>query len=168
MELIKMKNRNKVKGIAFAAIIAAMYVILTYIASAMGIASGAIQVRFSEALTILPIFTPYAIPGLFVGCILANILSGCAVWDIILGSIATLIGALGTYLLKNHKILPFLPPILANTLIIPPVLIFVYNAEGTFLYFLITILAGEVISCGILGYLLKKSLIKRNIQQYFK
>ena len=163
-----MKNRNKVKGVAFAAIIAAMYVVLTYIASALGIASGAIQVRFSESLTILPIFTPYAIPGLFVGCILANILSGCALWDIILGSLATLLGALGTYFFKKYKILPFIPPILANALIIPPVLMFVYNAEGTFIYFFITILIGEIISCGILGELLKKSPEKRNIIQYFK
>ena len=144
-----MKNRNKVKGIAFAAIIAAMYVVLTYIASALGIASGAIQVRFSEALTILPLFTPYAIPGLFVGCLLSHILTGCALWAILLGSLATLLGALGTYLLRNYKIAPFIPPILANALIIPPVLMFVYNAEGTYLYFFITILAGEVSSCGV-------------------
>ncbi len=163
-----MKNRNKLKGIAFAAIIAAIYVVLTYIASAFGLASGAIQVRLSEALTILPVFTPYAIPGLFIGCLLANILTGCALWDIILGSIATLSGAFGTYFLRKYKIAPFIPPILSNALIIPPVLMFVYNAEGSFWYFFLTILIGEVMSCGVLGYILKKGLDKRNITRYFK
>ncbi len=163
-----MKNKNKVKGIAFAAIIGSVYVVLTYIASAFGLASGVIQVRLSEALAILPIFSPYAIPGLFIGCLLANILTGCALWDIILGSIATLLGALGTYCLRKYKIAPFIPPIISNALIIPPVLMFVYNVDGSFWYFFLTILIGEVLSCGVLGYILKKGLDKRNISQYFK
>ena len=101
-----MKRKEKVRGIAFAAITAASYVVLTYIANAFGLASGAIQIRLSEALTILPVFSPYAIPGLFVGCILANTLTGCALWDVIFGSIATLIGAIGTYLLRKYKFVP--------------------------------------------------------------
>ncbi len=163
-----MKNRKQTKGIAFTAIIAAIYVVLTYVASALGLASGAVQVRLSEALTVLPVFTPYAIPGLFVGCLLANILTGCALWDVIFGSLATLLGALGTYLLRKYKFAPLLPPIISNTLIIPPVLLYVYNIEGSFWYFIVTIFIGELISCGILGYILRKSLDKRNISQYFK
>lgn len=158
-----MKNRQKIHGIAVGAIIATMYVVLTYIASALGLSSGVIQVRFSEALTILPIFTPYAIPGLFLGCLSANLLTGCAITDIIFGSIATLIGAVGTRLLKNRPILATLPPIIANAVIIPFVLMYVYGCEGTYFYFLLTVGIGEVISCGILGYLLQKSINKRNI-----
>ena len=98
-----MKNKKKIVNVSIAAIITALYVILTYLASAFGLASYAVQVRFSEALTILPLFTPAAIPGLFAGCILANILTGSAMWDVIFGSLATFLGALGTYFFKKHK-----------------------------------------------------------------
>ena len=155
-----MKQRNKIKNVAFGAIVAALYVVLTYLASALGLASYAIQVRFSEALTVLPFFTPAAIPGLFVGCLLANILTGCATWDIVFGSLATLLGAIGTYLLRKTRFAYILPPIIANTLIVPPVLMYVYALEGTYLYFTLTVCAGEIISCGILGLILKKSLEK--------
>ncbi len=163
MELIKLRNRKKIVNVAVAAIIAALYVVLTYLASALGLASFAIQVRFSEALTILPIFTPAAIPGLFIGCILSNILTGCAMWDVIFGSLATLLGALGTYFLKKNKTLATLPPIIANSLIVPPVLLYVYNLEGTYWFFTLTVCLGEIISCGILGTLLRKSLEKSNL-----
>ena len=81
---------------AQAAMIAALYIVLTFIANAFGLANYAVQVRFSEALTVLPYFTPAAIPGLFIGCLLSNILTGCALPDIVFGSLATLLGALGT------------------------------------------------------------------------
>lgn len=158
-----MKTRKKIQGIAIAAIIAAIYVVLTFLANALGLASGAIQIRLSEALTILPIFTPYAIPGLFIGCILANILTGCVLWDIILGSLATLIGAIFTYLLRKNKLLAVIPPILSNTIIVPLILIYFYNLEGIYPYFAFTVFVGEVISCGILGTFLCKALEKRNI-----
>lgn len=161
-----MKNKKKIRGIAAGAIIAASYVVLTYIAAAFNLSSGAIQIRLSEALTILPIFTPYAIPGVYIGCLLANLLTGCAVTDIIFGSLATLIGAIGTYLLRKRPILATLPPILANAIIVPFILIYVYNLEGAYPYFFLTVLAGEVISCGILGLLLRKGLMKRNIDKY--
>lgn len=163
-----MKNQKKIRGIATGAIIATMYVVLTYVTNALGLANGAIQVRFSEALTILPIFTPYAIPGLFIGCLVSNILTGCVITDIIFGSLATLIGAIGTYLLRKHPIIATLPPILANTFIIPFVLMYAYHLEGALWYFFLTIFAGEVISCGILGYLLEKSLNKRDIFKLLK
>ena len=161
-----MKNKKKVRGIAVGAIIAAAYVVLTYIAAGFNLSSGAIQVRLSEALTILPIFTPYAIPGLFIGCILANTLTGCLATDIVFGSLATLIGAIGTYFLRKKPILATIPPILSNAIIVPFVLLYVYNLEGAYGYFFLTVLAGEVISCGILGFLLRKSLEKRNINKY--
>lgn len=158
-----MKNRKKVRGIALASLIAASYVVLTLLASALGLANGAIQVRLSEALTILPVFTPYAIPGLFVGCLLGNIITGCAVWDIILGSLATLIGAIGTYFLRKRKLLATLPPIISNTIVVPLVLIYFYNLEGAYWYFALTVFIGELISCGVLGTFLQKSLSKTNI-----
>ena len=120
-----MRNK-KVLLIVQAALIAAIYVVLTYFISAFNLASGAIQVRISEALTILPVFTPAAIPGLFIGCLLSNLLTGCMPLDVVFGSLATLIGACGTYALRKHKWLAPLPPIVANTVIVPFVLAYVY------------------------------------------
>ena len=153
-------KRTKVKTITHAAIIAALYVVLTFIANAMGIASGAVQIRLSEALTILPFFTPAAIPGLFVGCLLSNILVGGVILDIIFGSLATLIGAVGTYALRKHKWLAPVPPILSNTVIVPLVLIYAYSSTEALPYLMVTVGAGEIISAGVLGMLLLTSLSK--------
>ena len=99
-----------------------------------------------------------AIPGLFVGCIIANILGGAIVWDVVFGSIATLIGAIGTYLLRKHKWLAPVPPIVANTIIVPFVLKFAYGSEGMFAMFFVTVGAGEIIVCGIIGMILLYAL----------
>ncbi len=150
---------SKADSITQAAIIAALYVVLTFIANAFGLASHAIQVRFSEALTILPFFTPAAIPGLTIGCLLSNILTGCALLDIIFGSLATLIGAVFTYRLRRSKWLAPVPPIVANTLIIPFVLLYAYGVPTLGASF-VTVAIGEIISCGILGMLLLFTLDK--------
>lgn len=146
-----------------AAMIAALYVVLTFIANAFGLANYAVQLRFSEALTILPYFTPAAVPGLFIGCLLSNILTGCALPDIIFGSLATLIGALFTCRLcggnSRHKWLAPIPPIAANILIIPPVLLYAYGIRPLW-FSLLTVGIGEFISCGILGMLLLFTLEK--------
>lgn len=153
-----MKN-SKALFITHAAIIAALYVVLTYLASVLGLSNGAIQIRFSEALTILPFFTPAAIPGLFIGCIIANILAGAVVWDVVFGSLATLIGAVFTYLLrKKTKWLAPLPPIIANTIIVPYVLVYAYGVPDGLPFLMLTVGIGEVISCGILGMVLLKCL----------
>lgn len=154
-----MKNK-KVTYLTQAAMIAALYVVLTQLAHVFGLDSQAIQLRFSEALTILPFFTPAAIPGLFVGCILANFFAGCLPWDIVFGSLATLLGALGTYALRKQKWLTPLPPIIANTLIVPFVLAYVYHLEGTIPYFMLTVGIGEILSCGVLGMAFLFSLEK--------
>lgn len=154
-----MRDR-KVLFITQAAMIAALYVVLTLLANALGLANYAVQIRFSEALTILPFFTPAAIPGLCVGCVLANFLTGCAPLDILFGSLATLIGAVGTYALGRYKWAAPLPPILANTVIVPFVLAYVYQFPGSIPYFMLTVGAGEIISCGILGMILLTVLNK--------
>ena len=151
---------KKIKFITQAAVIAALYTVLTFIANALDLANQAIQVRISEALTILPVFTPAAIPGLFAGCLLSNVLTGCALLDVVFGSLATLIGAFGTYALKKHKYIAPLPPILANTIIVPVVLKYVYELGDTIPFFMLTVGIGEIISCGILGILLLKALEK--------
>lgn len=142
-----------------AAMTAALYVVLTLVANAFGLANYAVQVRFSEALTILPYFTVAGIPGLFIGCVISNLITGCALPDIIFGSIATLIGAFGTHKLKKHKWLAPLPPIVANAIIVPLVLKYAYGIEPLWFSFL-TVTAGEIISCGVLGMLLLFALDK--------
>ena len=121
-----MRNK-KVLFAVQAAMIAALYVVLTYITNLLGLASGTIQVRFSEALCILPVFTPAAIPGLFIGCLISNLITGGIIWDIIFGSIATLLGALGTYFLRKKKFVYTLPPVIANIIIVPLVLRYGYG-----------------------------------------
>lgn len=146
--------KRKTKFLSHAAFIAALYVVLTYLANMLGLASGAIQIRFSEALTILPVFTTAAIPGLFIGCLISNILSGCIVWDVVFGSVATLLGAIFTYLLRKHRKLASIPPILSNTIIVPFVLKYAYGLPAGLGYFVFTVGVGEIVSCGILGTVL--------------
>jgi len=152
--------KNKSRYIAHAAIISALYVVLTYISNLFGLANGAIQIRFSEALTVLPVFTPSAIPGLFFGCLISNILSGCVIWDIIFGSLATLLGAILTSVIKKYKYIASVPPIISNTIIIPFVLKFAYGLPSGLSYLIITVGAGEILSCGVLGTLLMLYLEK--------
>ena len=157
-----MKN-STARKVAFGGLIAALYVALTYIANLFGLASGAIQVRVSEALTILPVFTPAAIPGLTVGCIIANIVTGCLPWDVVFGSLATLIGAIGTRLLRKNPYIAWIPPVVSNMAIVPIVLQKVYCVPDSWWYLVLTVGAGEVISCGVLGLLLYHSV--RNVPQ---
>lgn len=152
-------NRQKTVHLTQAAIIAALYIVLTFFANALGLANYAVQVRFSESLTILPYFSKAAIPGLFIGCLLSNILTGCALPDIIFGSLATLIGAIITYALRKYKWAASVGPILSNAVIIPFVLLYAYGIEPLWFSFA-TVTAGEVISCGLLGMLLLFSLEK--------
>ena len=154
---------KRVKFICHAALIAAIYVLLTYLAAAMGLSSGAIQVRFSEALCILPYFTAAAIPGVTIGCLLANILTGCALWDLLFGTLATLIGAVFARLLRKNKWLVPLPSVLSNMAIIPFVLIYAYGVEDAYPFLLLTVGIGEVISIYGLGMALIFALEKRNI-----
>jgi len=149
---------------ARAAAIAALYVVLTYVFA--WCASGAVQVRVVEALTILPMFTSAAVPGLAIGCMLANLLTGCALWDVVFGTMATLLGAIGTRLLRKYGFLATLPPMIANMLIVPWVLHFVYGDAWPVWMLMLTVGAGELISCGGLGALLMVTLKKYPIKLF--
>ena len=150
MKLFKHLN---VLFMAQAAMIAAIYVVVTLLGASF--AYGQVQVRLSEALTILPVFTPAAIPGVFLGCLISNILGGCILPDIIFGSLATLIGAVFTWKLRSRsKYLAPLPPIIANMLVVPFVLKYGYMMPFPIPLMMLTVGIGEIISCGILGLLL--------------
>ena len=148
---------------AQAAMVAAIYVVLTLLGASFSY--GEVQVRISEALTILPVFTPAAIPGLFIGCLLSNILGGCILPDIIFGSLATLIGAIFTWMLRNNnRFLAPLPPIIANVIVVPFVLRYGYQVPLPIPFMMLTVGIGEVISCGVLGMILYTALNRyRNV-----
>ena len=97
-----METKNRTRFLVQAGLIAAAYAAATYLCALWGLAYGEVQFRFSEALMVLALFTPAAIPGLAVGCVIANIVTGCLPWDVVFGSLATLIGAIGTRLLRKN------------------------------------------------------------------
>ena len=204
-----MKNQNGLRAatwkgdrilyITQAGIIAAIYVVLTVVFAPLAFKE--IQVRFAEMLTILPFFFPAAVPGVFIGCIIGNILGGAVLPDVIFGSLATLIGALGTYWigkayrrkgaaqheqafsaaqheqafsaeqheqafaptdeirpLTRYLIIAAIPPIIANALIVPFVLKYAYGVPMAIPLMMLTVGAGEILSCGVLGVLLGRAI----------
>lgn len=156
-------RQTHVLYVAQAAMIAAIYVVLTVIGASF--AFGPVQIRFSEALTILPAFTPAGIPGVFLGCLISNIIAGALLPDVIFGSLATLIGAVFTWMLRNQsRYLAPLPPIIANAVVVPFVLKYAYMEPLPIPFMMLTVGIGEVISCGVLGLILYGALNRyRNI-----
>ena len=158
-----MKNTSKsVLYLTRGALIGAMYVALTYLAFLLGLSSGVIQFRISEALCILPIFFPEAVLGLTIGCIISNLITGAVFWDIVFGSLATFIGAMGARLLRKLpdklKFLTTLPTLFSNAIIVPFVLLFAYGIEGGYWYFFLTVGLGELVCATVGGTLLYYSL----------
>ncbi len=162
-----MKNNNykRVRSICLASLIGALYVALTLISMAVGLDKNIVQVRFSEMLIVLAFVTPSAIPGLTVGCLLANILTGCAPLDIVLGTFATLVGACGAFLLgkmrhkKAARWLCTLPNVIANVITITAVCYICYTAPAAqhpsvLPFYAITAAIGEIISCTVFGTVL--------------
>jgi uncharacterized membrane protein len=149
--------RSKSLELAQGAVIAALYVVLTLVFAP--ISFGEMQLRVAEALTILPLFTTAAIPGLFVGCVIANMLGGAIIWDVIFGSIATLIGAVFGYMLRKNRWLVPIPAILSNTVIVPFVLKYGYGVEAPIPLLMLYILIGEIGGCYVLGELLATVLM---------
>ncbi len=158
---MKKLNLFSAKYIAKGGIIAALYVVLTYISYTMNLSGQlAVQLRLSEALTILPFFTSAAIPGLTIGCLLANLLTGSVVWDVIFGTLATLLGAIGTFLLRKYRFAAPIPPIISNTIIIPLVLTYAYRLPDGIPLLMLSVFLGEVICCGLLGILLQSIILR--------
>ena len=147
------------------ALVGAMYVALTYFSGILGLSSGVIQFRISEALCVLPIFFPEAIPGLFIGCIVSNILVGGIVWDVIFGSLATLIGAFFGSKMKRKWLVP-LPTVISNTVVVPFIILYCYmDGVGIELYTVtaLGVFVGEVLSAYVIGLMLLYAVDKRNI-----
>ncbi|MEG0978524.1 MAG: QueT transporter family protein [Oscillospiraceae bacterium] len=172
-----MKNISKhTYFIVQSGIIAALYAGLTYLSGLLMLSYGAVQFRFSEALTILPIFTPAAIPGLAIGCFLGNLGSPFGIVDIVCGTLATLLAALCSRAVRNVKIKGFpvlapLMPVVFNALIIGAE-IASFSAKGTrWTVFLISALEvglGEIVVCYIFGFLLFKAFESSNLEKMLK
>ncbi len=151
-------KENKTRNLVHGALIAAIYVVLTI--AFRPISFGPIQFRISEALCVLPFFTAAAIPGVTIGCLISNVIGGAVIMDVVFGTLATLIGAIGSQLLRRNRYLVSIPPIISNTLIIPWVLKFAYGSEDLVWYMMITIGIGEILAIGVLGQLLISVLTK--------
>ena len=154
-----MDRREKLHYIAMAALIAGLYAALTLVFAP--ISFSAVQVRIAEALNILPMFTPAAVPGLFLGCLLGNLLGGAMLLDVIFGSIATLIGAYVGRLLKDRRWLVPIPSIVSNALIIPFILRYVYGIGLPIPLLCLYIAIGEFLGSYVLGQVLAQFLIPR-------
>ena len=153
------KKNISIYMIVHAAAIAAIYVVLTLVFAP--ISYGVMQIRIAEALTILPLFTPEAVPGLFIGCLIANILGGGVMIDVIFGSLATLLGAVFGYLLRFNRWLVPIPAVLSNTLIIPFILFYGYGVKMSIPVMMGYIAVGEIVGCYVLGEMLATVFLKR-------
>lgn len=165
-------TRRSIIYLCTAAAIAALYVVLTEIANAAGLASGVIQFRISEVLCIFALFTPAAVPGMTIGCLISNIITGCVIYDIIFGTLATLIGMIGMRLLaklpaKFFWITP-LPYFLANTIIVPFVIRYAYAAEESIPFLMLTVGVGELVCAWIGGLILYPVIRKTPISKLLK
>ncbi len=155
--------KTGIKHITRAAAVAAMYTALSLLSNILGLASGALQLRLSEALCLMPLIFPESIWGLFVGCLLSNVLTGCVVWDIIFGSLATLFAAYLSLRLKKYISLAVLPPVIINALAVPFILKYAYGIGDAWWYLCITVGIGQLIVCGIFAPMLTRG-IKKHIR----
>ncbi len=148
---MKSMRKMTVKDLVRGAIIAAIYALLTIFLAP--ISSGLVQCRVSEALCILPYFTFAAVPGLFIGCLAANLLTGAVIYDVVFGSLATLLAAYATYLMRNRvsKYLAPMPPVIFNAFIIGALLVYVYGVDVSYLAAASYVAVGELIACYALG-----------------
>ena len=147
-----LKSRRRLTYICQASVIAALYTAITVLIGPLG--NAVIQCRISEALCVLPFFTPADIPGLTIGCLISNFDTGCMWQDILFGTLATFLGAVGGYLLRRIWWLIPLPTVLANTIIMPLVLTYAYHAPEGIPFLLVSIGIGEIISAYVLGMML--------------
>ncbi|MFT4145303.1 MAG: QueT transporter family protein [Mobilitalea sp.] len=150
-----MKQR-KTQFLTEAAIIAAIYTVLVFIFQWSSF--GPVQFRIAEALTILPYFTPAAIPGVTIGCFLSAVFAGADVLDMVFGSLATLVAALLSYSLRRYKYLVPIPPIVVNALVIPWVLKAAYGEAQPIPLMMLSVGAGQLLAAGVLGMILLLAL----------
>lgn len=149
---MKTLTPKNTRALARGAVIAALYAALTLMLAPLSY--GEVQIRFSEALTLLPIVMPEAVPALFIGCLLANVLGGCSVFDIVFGSMATLLAAVCTRRLRGQFWLAAAMPVVFNGVIVGAVLRFAYGVPLPLAVCMLSVAAGEAVACFAVGPLL--------------
>ena len=154
------RRRNAILYVCYGAIIAALYVVLTWLSAIFKLDSGVIQFRLSEALCILAVFTPAAIPGMTIGCLLSNLIFTGNAYDMIFGTLATFLGVLGVYLLRKLPYIAPIPYVLSNAIIVPLVLRFAYGVPDAFWFLIVTVGLGEVV-CALGGGIVLYTVFKR-------
>ena len=157
-------RKSPVRDLTLAAMVAALYAVLSYFSNIFGLAYGPIQFRFSEALCVLPFLFPATAPGLFVGCLIANLLSPYGAMDIVVGSLATLIAAVWTSKVR-HWWMAWLPPVLCNAIIVGLVLTYAYGIDMLWMNML-TVGLGEAVVCYVLGVPMIKLLSRQDLSRW--
>lgn len=157
--------KKSLRFITRSALIGALYFVLSTVVSPL--AFGPVQFRLSEALVLLAVFFPEAIPGLTVGCVLANFaFSPYGVYDMLFGGIATFLGAVGTYVLRKNIPLSALPPIVLNALLVPVVWV-IDGSDTIYILSALEILASEAVTVGVIGiplcYALRRAFTRTGI-----
>ncbi|MBE6534420.1 MAG: QueT transporter family protein [Ruminococcaceae bacterium] len=160
MESTIQRRRNAILYVCYGAIIAALYVVMTWLSAIFKLDSGVIQFRLSEALCILAVFTPAAIPGMSIGCLLSNLIFTGNAYDMIFGTLATFIGVLGVYLLRKLPFIAPLPYVLSNAIIVPIVLQYAYGVPDALWFLMLTVGVGEIV-CALGGGILLYIALKR-------
>lgn len=155
---------RSIKHVTSSGLIAALYVVFTIISASLGLSSGAIQFRLSECLCAVALITPAAIPGLTIGCILANLLTGCMLLDVVFGSVATWLGVTFAYYMRKQRYVALLGPVISNMLIVPLILIHVYGINSSYLYLMLTVGIGEFACAYVAGQVLYAAIAQRNIE----
>ncbi len=164
---MRRRTNSNIRYLSEASLIAALYVMLTAISSAFGLGNGPIQLRLSESLCVFAIFTPAALPGVTLGCFISNLLTGCALWDMVFGTLASFIGMLGCRALKKLPYIAPAPYALANIIVIPLIQVYVYAVEEALPLLFLFIGVGELLSVYAVGmpiYL----ILNRNKNTIFK
>lgn len=157
-------KHSSIRQITLAAMVAALYAVLSYFGNLFGLTYGPIQCRFSEALCVLPFLFPAAVPGLFIGCLVTNLMSTVGPLDIVLGSLATLLAGYLTAKMPSRWLAP-LPPVICNGVIVGAMLAWYETGFGPgfwglFAFHGATVALGELLACYILGSLLLTALPK--------
>lgn len=156
-------RRNRTRDLTIAAVTAALYTVLGYFGNIFSLTFGAVQIRFAEALTVLPFLFPATAPGLAVGCLITNLLSPYGIADIVFGTLATAIAAALTARAPRWYLAP-LPPILVNLILLPPMWAWAQTDALNSAFFAawgfnaLTFALGEIIACYVLGTFLLRTL----------
>ena len=165
--IVVRENHSKIRSMVRAGLIAAVYTALCLVLHPISFGFGGVELRVSEALTLMPVLTASAVPGLFVGCLLANLLGGATVLDVVFGSLTTLLAALLTRKWRDRPLLAALPPVVMNAVVIGTLLRYAYGVAMPLWLCMVSIGLGQAVACYAIGLPLMR-MFRRMPEKYFK